>query len=73
MDIAKLSDKQISRLRNGHSVRVKSGKGHMGVAMGEHNMKKCKKCFMKGKGAQIKLDPEEVEMNGKGLFSKFKR
>ena len=28
MDIADLSKKQISRLRNGHSVRVKRGKGH---------------------------------------------
>ena len=73
MDIEKLSDKQISRLRNGHSVRVKAGKGHMGVAMGEMNMKKCTKCFKKGAGATISLSPEEVEMNGAGIFKKFKR
>ena len=48
MNIAQLSDKQISRLRNGHSVRVKEGTGHQDIALGEMNMKKCIKCFKKG-------------------------
>ena len=47
MNIAQLSDKQISRLRNGHSVRVKEGTGHQDIALGEMNMKKCIKCFKK--------------------------
>ena len=38
MDIAGLSDKQISRLRNKHPVRMKKGTGHK-ISMNEKNMK----------------------------------
>ena len=72
MEIGNLSRKQISRLRNGHAVRVKKGKGHS-LKLNDSNLKKCTKCFAKNKGATLKLDPDEVEMNGKGIFSSFKR
>ena len=72
MDIAGLSDKQISRLRNKHPVRMKKGTGHK-ISLNEKNMKKCSKCFSKGNGATIALDEDEVEMNGAGILKKFKR
>ena len=72
MDIAKLSDKQISRLRNNHPVRMKKGTGHK-ISLNEKNMKKCSKCFSRGNGATISLDDDEVEINGAGIFKKFKR
>jgi len=72
MDIAELSDKQISRLRNKHPVRMKKGTGHK-LSLNEKNMKKCSKCFSKNNGATIALDDDEVEMNGAGIFKKFKR
>jgi len=72
MDIAGLSDKQISRLRNKHPVRMKKGTGHK-ISLNEKNMKKCSKCFSKNNGATITLDDDEVEMNGTGIFKKFKR
>jgi hypothetical protein len=68
MDIADLSKKQISRLRNGHSVRVKRGKGHTVELTCPKKAKKMSACFAKNKGMNLSLSKEEIEMNGKGFL-----
>jgi len=68
MDIADLSKKQISRLRNGHSVRVKRGKGHTVEQTCPKKAKKMSACFAKNKGMNLSLSKEEIEMNGKGFL-----
>lgn len=77
----KLSDKQQSKLRNGHRVRVRqqSMEGE-GVCLIVHpnNYNIITKAFSKNKGAEIALTPEELalnkevstEMAGNGIFGK---
>jgi hypothetical protein len=64
IDIANLSKKQISRLRNGHSVRVAKGSGHKVKLNCDKKAKKCMKCFQKGKGMNLSLSKEEIQGNG---------
>jgi hypothetical protein len=64
IDIANLSKKQISRLRNGHSVRVVKGNGHKVKISCDKKAKKCMKCFQKGKGMNLSLSKEEIQGNG---------
>lgn len=75
-----VSPKQISKLRNGHKVRVKkpmSGKGIcMIVSPGKYDI--VTRAFSRGKGAEISLSPDEImenlnaspDMEGKGIFGK---
>ena len=82
-----VSKKQMSRLRNGHSVRVKQGKG-VCLIVDPSKFNTTTRAFGKRKGAQIRLDPQEilanykkldlpnnepVEMEGKGLFDDLKK
>ncbi len=72
------SKKQLSRLRNGHRVRIKpaiSGKGFcMIVDAGNYNI--ATRSFGRGKGVELALSPEEIlansqargEMEGEGIF-----
>jgi hypothetical protein len=75
-----VSPKQISKLRNGHKVRVKKPMSGKGVCMivnpGKYDI--ITRAFSRGKGAEISLSPEEImenlnaspEMEGKGIFGK---
>lgn len=81
-----VSPKQLSKLRNGHPVRIKQGTGfNVVVHPGTYNL--VNKAFSKSKGVQVKLSPEELQMNrslspeqhaamreqgmtGQGIFSK---
>jgi len=78
--MVKISDKQMSKLRNGHRVRVKApmqGEGIMLIVRPE-NYSLITRSFKKMKGAEISLSPEEIkdnkeaapEMEGKGIFGK---
>lgn len=79
--MVKVSPKQMSKLRNGHKVRVKppemEGEGICLVVHPE-NYQLLSRTFRKGKGAEITLSPDEIVSNkeaveaveGKGIFGK---
>lgn len=75
-----VSPKQLSRLRNGHKVRVKppmEGKG-VDVVVNPSNYSIVTKTFSRNKGAEIVLSPQELlanqeasaKMEGQGIFGK---
>lgn len=56
------SPKQLSKLRNGHPVRIRKGTGfNVIVHPGTYNL--VQKAFAKSKGIQVQLTPEEIQMN----------
>ena len=56
------SPKQLSKIRNGHSVRIKKGSGfNLVVHPGNYHL--VSRAFTKNKGVQLKLSPEEIETN----------
>lgn len=73
ISIKRPSDKVISRMRNGHSVRMMKGEG-LDIMIKPEKIIKMAKKFMMGKGIQISLDPEEIsankEIEGCGIFGK---
>ena len=60
--IAPMSKKQVSKLLNGHPVRVKAGSHHKIHLSGEHH-KKLHRAHAKGCGITITLDPYAIEHN----------
>lgn len=56
------SPRQISKLRNGHAVRIKKGTG-FNLVVHPENYNIVSKAFSKDKGVQLKLTPEELETN----------
>jgi len=56
------SPKQLSKLRNGHSVRIKKGKG-FNLVVHPENYHLVSRAFAKNKGVEISLSPEEIDMN----------
>lgn len=56
------SPKQLSKLRNGHSVRIKKGTGCCLIVSPE-TYKIASRAFDKGKPKQLKLSPSEIDMN----------
>lgn len=76
----KASGKQLSKLRNGHKVRVKpamEGEG-IGVIVSPETYNIVSRTFRKGKGAELALSPAEImankevapEMEGEGIFGR---
>lgn len=77
------SQRQLSRLRNGHKVRVKGG-GVYTLIVNPHNYNTLTKSFKKNKASEIQLTPEEIQANktsntppassdsisGEGIFGK---
>ncbi len=72
-----VSPKQLSRLRNGHRVRIKKGTGfNLLVKPDTYNI--ATRAFIKDKALEIQLSPEEIqynkeqapEMEGQGIFGK---
>jgi hypothetical protein len=59
---ASLSPKQLSKLRNGHKVRIKQGTG-FNIIVNPDTYHIVNRSFTKNKGIDIKLSPEEIEMN----------
>lgn len=73
------SDKQLSKLRNGHRVRIMpaiAGEG-VNLIVDPARYDSITKTFAKGKGTTISLTPEELSANkgveGMGIFSKVKK
>ena len=62
VDIQTLSPKQISRILNGHPVRVKMGSGAKMHVSTEH-AKKLHRSHMKGGAATVTLDPYAIQHN----------
>ena len=62
VDIQTLSPKQISRILNGHAVRVKLGSGPKMHVSTEH-AKKLHRASLKGGAATVTLDPYAIEHN----------
>ena len=73
------SPKQVSRLRNGHKVRIKPAMKGEGVCLMVSPAKYSiiTKSFGRGKGVEIALDPDEIlqnqqaAMEGRGIFDKI--
>ena len=65
--IAKLSPTQISRLRNGHKVRVKMGNAHK-INVSQEQLKKLNSAHKKGKAYTILFDPFQIEKHGAGIY-----
>ncbi len=64
--IAKLSPAQLSRLRNGHKVRVKIGNAHK-INVSQEQLKKLNSAHKKGKAYTIVFDPYQIENHGSGV------
>jgi hypothetical protein len=76
-----ISPKQMSKLRNGHKVRIKKpsmeGSG-VGIMVNPGNFSNITRAFTKNKGSEIVLSPQEIlanreqapEMEGGGIFGK---
>ena len=60
--IEALSKSQVSKLLNGHSVRIKHGIDHA-IKLSEEHSKKLHRAGTKGKGITIQLDPYAIEHN----------
>jgi hypothetical protein len=63
--------KQLSKLRNGHKVRLTSGEGCLMVEPGKYDT--LSRTFMRGKGMSVQLSPDEIMANkgvmaGEGIF-----
>ena len=76
VSIQHLSSNQISKLLNGHGIRIKVGQGHqIEVSAGQH--KKLQKAFGKGAASTIQFDPfqqaNHQHLRGHGLKSAFKK
>lgn len=65
--VAKLSETQKSRLRNGHPVRIKKGSGNK-LYLTNEQIKKLESAARKGKAYTVTLHPEQAEKHGGGIF-----
>ena len=70
--IEKLSENQLCRLRNGHSVRVKLG-SHHNINLSVQQLKKLQSASKKGKAFTITFDPYQKEAHGCGTFGDIAR
>lgn len=70
--IEKLSDNQLCRLRNGHSVRVKLG-SHHNIHLSVQQLKKLNSASKKGKASTVTFDPYQKEAHGCGTFGDIAR
>ena len=65
--IDKLSENQLSRLRNGHSVRVKLGSHHT-VHLTGHQIRRLHTAHKNGKAMTLTFDPYQTEAHGSGIL-----
>ena len=56
------SPKQLSKIRNGHKVRIKRGSG-FNLVVHPQNYHLVSRAFAKNKGVELKLSPEELDVN----------
>ena len=65
--ISKLSNNQLSKLRNGHPVRIKKGNYHK-ICLSIQQIKKLDKASQKGSASTITFDPYQLEAHGSGIL-----
>jgi len=65
--VQKLSPTQMSKLRNGHSVRIKSGSGN-NLHLTDPQIKKLQSAHKKGAAYTLTMHPEQAEKHGEGFF-----
>lgn len=70
--INKLSENQLSKLRNGHPVRVKLGNHHK-ICLSIQQLKKLHKAHKKGSASTITFDPYQLEAHGSGVLGDIAR
>jgi len=70
--IQKLSENQLSKLRNGHPVRVKLGNHHK-ICLSIQQLKKLHKASKKGSASTITFDPYQLEAHGSGILGNIGR
>jgi len=70
--IHKLSENQLSKLRNGHPVRVKLGNHHK-IHLSVQQLKKLHKASQKSSASTITFDPYQMEAHGSGIFGDIAR
>ena len=58
--IAPLSSTQISKILNGHSVRISSGNGH-DIELSKEQLKKFARAQKSGKGMTVTMDPFQIQ------------
>ena len=58
--ISPLTATQISKILNGHSVRIKAGNGH-DIELSKEQLKKYAKAYQTGKAMTIALDPYQIQ------------
>ena len=58
--IAPLSSTQISKILNGHSVRISAGNGH-DIELSKEQLKKFAKAHKSGKGMTLTMDPFQMQ------------
>lgn len=56
------SPRQVSKLRNGHKVRIKKGTG-FNLVVNPSNYKLVSRAFTKNKGVELQLGPDELDIN----------
>lgn len=65
--VQKLSESQKSKLRNGHSVRIKQGSGNT-LHLTDAQIKKLAQAHKKGAAYTLQMHPEQSEKHGAGFF-----
>ena len=65
--VQKLSPSQMSKLRNGHSVRIKQGSGNT-LHLTDAQIKKLAQAHKKGAAYTLQMHPEQAEKHGAGFF-----
>ena len=65
--VQKLSPSQMSKLRNGHAVRIKQGSGNS-LHLTDAQIKKLAQAHKKGAAYTITFHPEQAEKHGSGFF-----
>jgi len=65
--VQKLSPSQMSKLRNGHPVRIKQGSGNS-LHLTDAQIKKLAQAHKKGAAYTITFHPEQAEKHGSGFF-----
>ena len=65
--VQKLSESQKSKLRNGHSVRIKQGSGNT-LNLTDAQIKKLAQAHKKGAAYTLQMHPEQAEKHGAGFF-----
>lgn len=71
INIKPLTRRAINKLKKGGQIKVSHGE--VPVQMSRAKMEQLAKKLSKGKGAFLKMSPEEIEVNGQGLFKAVKR